>query len=85
MLWLRQQASPPGSITPFNPFGGAVALGDGAYTATVDAGAVGPLDQQKILDAQLVQHVLGSTSGSRRIECRKPRTAQFRHEVGTDS
>lgn len=36
VLWLGQQGAPPSSITPFNPFNGAVSLGDGSFSVTVD-------------------------------------------------
>lgn len=36
LLWLRQQGSPPSSLSPIDPFGGAVTLGEGTYSVTID-------------------------------------------------
>jgi hypothetical protein len=36
LLWLKSQSSPPSQTAPFNPFGGPITLGNGAYTVVVD-------------------------------------------------
>jgi hypothetical protein len=35
VYWLRNQSYPPTNTAPFNPFGGAVAFGDGTYSVIV--------------------------------------------------
>jgi Tfp pilus assembly protein PilX len=59
LLWLRQQASPPASLTPFNPFGGPVTLGDGTYTVAVDGDDNNPNLQLKRYSIKCVGQALG--------------------------
>jgi hypothetical protein len=59
MLWLRQQPSAPGSISPFNPFGGSVALGDGSYNVTIDGDDNNASLQLKRFSIKCVGQALG--------------------------
>lgn len=59
LLWLRQQGSPPSELTPFNPFGGAVPLGGGSYTALVDGDDNNPSLQLKRYKLRCTGRALG--------------------------
>lgn len=47
LLWLRQQASPPGGTTAFDLFGGAVTLGSGTYQVRIDPDDANPATELK--------------------------------------
>src|SRR5690349_15138344 len=36
LRYLRDQAAPPAVVSPFDPFNGPVAFGDGTYRVTID-------------------------------------------------
>lgn len=42
LLWIKSQSAPPSATTAFNPFGGAIKLGRGTYSVTVDGDDVNP-------------------------------------------
>jgi hypothetical protein len=61
LLWLSQQGAPPSTTSAFNPFNGAVSLGDGTYTVTLDGNDANPSLLLKQFTVRSVGTALGRT------------------------